>query len=70
MKSYMGPRNWVLWNCLGNRKYSRFGNWDVKSQYRADSLKTVASELAKFILDIAAVQEDTWVVGGSLPTDD
>jgi hypothetical protein len=33
--------------------------------YRAGSLKTVASELAKYNLDLVAAQEVRWVEGGS-----
>jgi len=29
----------------------RFGTWNVRSLYRAGSLKTVASELARYKLD-------------------
>jgi hypothetical protein len=34
-----------------------FGTWNVRILYRAGSLKTVASELAKCNLDLVAVQE-------------
>jgi len=33
----------------------RFGTWNVRSPYREDSLKTVASKLAKCKLDIVVV---------------
>jgi hypothetical protein len=33
----------------------RFVTWNVRGLYRAGSLKTVASELAKYKLDIVAV---------------
>jgi hypothetical protein len=33
------------------------------------SLKTVASELAKYNLELVAVQKDRWVEGGSQPAD-
>jgi exonuclease III len=42
----------------------RFETWDVRSIYRVCSLKTVASELAKYNLDLMAVQEVRWVKGG------
>jgi hypothetical protein len=48
----------------------RFGTCKVKSLYRADSLKTISSELAKYNLDLVAVQEVRWVEGGSQPADD
>jgi exonuclease III len=41
--------------------YMRFGTWNVKSLYGAGSLKTVASELAKYNLDLMAVQDIRWV---------
>jgi len=37
----------------------RFGTWNVRSLFRAGSLKTAASELAKYKLDLVAVQV-TW----------
>jgi hypothetical protein len=36
---------------------------NVRSLYRTGSLKTVASEFAKYILDLVAVQEVRWVEG-------
>jgi hypothetical protein len=47
-----------------------FGTWKVRSLYRVGSLKTVATELAKYNLDLVAVQEVTWVMGGSQPPED
>jgi exonuclease III len=35
----------------------RFGTWNVRSLYRAGSLKTVSRELARFKLDLVDVQE-------------
>jgi len=43
----------------------RFGIWNVRSLYRAGSLKTVVTELAKYKLDLVAVQEVRWDKGGS-----
>jgi exonuclease III len=48
----------------------RFGTWNVRSLYRAGSMKTVASKLAKYNLDLAAVQEVRWDEGGRQPADD
>jgi exonuclease III len=48
----------------------RYGKWNVTSLYRAGSLKAVASELAKYNLDLVAVQEARWDMGGSQPADD
>jgi hypothetical protein len=38
----------------------RFGTWNVRSLYRAGSLITVATEIAKYKLDLVRVQEDGW----------
>jgi exonuclease III len=35
----------------------RFGTWNVRSLYRAGSLKTVSRELARYTLDLVGVQE-------------
>jgi exonuclease III len=43
----------------------RFGLWNVRSPYRASLLKTIARELAKYNLDVVAVQEVRWNKGGS-----
>jgi exonuclease III len=48
----------------------RFEKWNVRSIYRACSLKTVSSEMAKCSLDLMAVQEVRWENGGSEPADD
>jgi exonuclease III len=38
----------------------RFGTWNVRSLYRAGSLKTVARELRKYEVDLVGVQEIKW----------
>jgi len=38
----------------------RFGTWNVRNQYRAGSLTAAARELAKYKLDLVAVQEVRW----------
>jgi len=48
----------------------RCGKWNVKSLSRAQSLKTVARRLAKYKLDLVAVQEARVIKGGGQPTDD
>jgi hypothetical protein len=48
---------------------TRFGTCNVRSPYRAGSLTTAASELAKCNLDPVAVQEARLVEGGSQPAD-
>jgi exonuclease III len=35
----------------------RFGTWNVRSMYRAGSLRTVAEEVSKYKLDLVGVQE-------------
>jgi len=37
-----------------------FGTWNFRSLYRAGSLETAPSELAKYKLDLVAVQEVSW----------
>jgi hypothetical protein len=46
----------------------RYGTWNVRSLYRAGSLKTAASELAKYRLVLVSVKV-RWVDGGSQPAD-
>jgi exonuclease III len=48
----------------------RYGTWNVRSLYRADSLKTMARELAEYNLDVLVAQEVTWDKDGSQPADD
>jgi exonuclease III len=48
----------------------KFGTWNVRSLYRAGSRKTVTSELAKYNLDLVAVQEVRWDKGDSQTADD
>jgi exonuclease III len=38
----------------------RLGKWNVRSLYRAGSLKTVARELGQYKLDLVGVQEVRW----------
>jgi exonuclease III len=45
----------------------RFGTWDVRSMYRAGSLRTVAEEISKYKLDLVGVQEVRWGRGGTEP---
>jgi len=47
--------------------YTRFGTWCVMSLYGADSLQTVASELAKCKLDLLTIKNVKWDKGGSEP---
>jgi exonuclease III len=43
----------------------RFGTWNVRSMYRAGSLRTVAEEVSKYKLDLVGVQEVRWDKGGT-----
>jgi exonuclease III len=45
----------------------RFGTWNVRSLYRAGSLRTVAEEVSKYKLDLLGVQEVRWGGGGTEP---
>jgi hypothetical protein len=55
---YKGPGNGqILWHDLSTGKWTRFGTWNVRSLYRAGSVKTVARELGKYKLDLVGVQE-------------
>jgi hypothetical protein len=37
--------------------YTRFGTWNVRSMYRAGSLRAVAEEISKYNLDLLGEQE-------------
>jgi hypothetical protein len=45
----------------------RFGTWNVRSMYRAGSLRAVEEEISKYKLDLVGVQEVTWGRGGTEP---
>jgi hypothetical protein len=47
----------------------RFGMWNVWSLYRAGSVTTVGSKLAKYNVGLVVVQEVRWDNGGSEPVD-
>jgi hypothetical protein len=44
-----------------------FGTWNVRSMYRAGSLRAVAEEISKYKLDLVGVQEVRWDRGGTEP---
>jgi exonuclease III len=48
----------------------RFGTWNVRSLYRAGSLRAVAEEISKCKLDLAGVQEVRWDRYGIKPADE
>jgi hypothetical protein len=43
----------------------RFGTWNVRSMYRAGSLRVVGEEILKYKLDFVGVQEVRWDGGGT-----
>jgi exonuclease III len=45
----------------------RYRTWNVRSLYRAGSLKTVSRKLARYKLDLVGVQEVRWEGGGTEP---
>jgi len=46
------------------------GTWNVRSLYRAGSLKAAARELARNELDVVGVQEVRWDKGGTVRAGD
>jgi exonuclease III len=48
----------------------KIGTWNVRSLYRAGSLKAAARELAKYKLDVVGVQEVRWDKGGTVRAGD
>jgi hypothetical protein len=64
----MKPRNWTdsFYKRLKLKKMDmRFGTWNVRSMYRAGSLRAVAEEISKYKLDGVGVQEVRWGGGGT-----
>jgi hypothetical protein len=45
----------------------RSGMWNVRSMYRAGSLRTVTEEVSKYKLDLVGVQKVRWDGGGTEP---
>jgi hypothetical protein len=43
----------------------RFGTWNVRSMYRAGSLKVVEEEISKYELDLVGAQKVRWDGGGT-----
>jgi hypothetical protein len=42
------------------KRYMRFGTWNVRSIYRASSIRAVAEEISKYKLYLMGVQEVRW----------
>jgi hypothetical protein len=61
------PRTWT--DSLDKRPKQkmgmRFGTWNVRSMYRAGSLRAVGEEISKYKLDLETVREVIWVGGGT-----
>jgi hypothetical protein len=45
----------------------RFGIWNVRSMYRADSLRAVTEEISKYKLYLAGIQKVRWDEGSTEP---
>jgi hypothetical protein len=45
----------------------RFGTWNVRSMYRAGSLRAVTEEISKYKLDLVGEQEVRWDGGCTEP---
>jgi hypothetical protein len=41
-------------------RFARFGTWNVRSIYRANSLMVVGEDISKYKLDLLRVQEVRW----------
>jgi hypothetical protein len=48
----------------------KIGTWNVRSFYRAGSVKAAARELGRYKLDVVGVQEVRWDKGGSVTVGD
>jgi len=48
----------------------KIGTWNVRSLYRAGSLKAAARELARYKLDVVGVHEARWDKGGTVRAGD
>jgi hypothetical protein len=70
-KIHKKPQTWTdyLDNGFKRKKMDlRFGTWNVRSIYRAGSLRTMADVVSKYKLDLVGVQEVRWDRGGTEPT--
>jgi hypothetical protein len=45
----------------------RLGTWNVRSMYRAGSLRAAVAEISKYKLDLVGVKEIRWDGGGTEP---
>ena len=49
---------------------TKIGTWNIRSLYRAGSLKAAARELVRYKLDVVGVQEVRWDKGGTVRAGD
>jgi hypothetical protein len=69
-KDHKKPRTWTDSSDNrpnGKKMDMRFGTWNARSMYRADSLRTGAEEISKYKLDLMGVQEVRWDGAGTEP---
>jgi hypothetical protein len=59
----LGP-GLIFWYYLSNEKDMRFGTWNVRSLYKAGSIRAAARKLARYKLDLVGVQDVRWDKGG------
>ena len=52
------------------RREVKLGTWNVRSLYRAGSLKAAAREIARYKLDVVGVQEVRWDKEGTVRAGD
>ena len=52
------------------QRWMKIGTWNVRSLYRAGSLKAAARELVRYKLDVVSVQEVRWDKGGTVRAGD
>ena len=48
------------------QRVMKIGTWNVRSLYRAGSLKAAVRELGRYKLDVVGVQEVRWDKGGTV----
>jgi exonuclease III len=56
--------------CRQRKRDILSGKWNVRSVYRAGSIRAVAKELARYQLDLVGVQEVRWDKGGTVRAGD
>jgi hypothetical protein len=66
-KYWKEPQTWTdsLVQPMRQKIHMRFGTWNIRSLYRAGSLKRVARELGKCKLDLVGVQQVRWDKSGT-----